>query len=538
MQAKEVFRVLGNFLLLFGVLLLVPLFISIYYDYISNPLFNPQPHASLSFVWSILISLFSGIFFRFVLGYNSSKILYRKASLLVVVLIWFVASLVGALPFLFSKTLSNPVNAYFEAMSALTTTGATTIHPKNYDPKTNREIPYKIKLNSNSAIEYTFYGTISPIYNQHTKKWITGIEAVNKGILFWRSFMQWIGGMGIVLLLIAIFPAIGVGGKLLYQTETTGVSKDSITPRIREMASLLWKIYLSLTVLESVLLIIFKTNMTFFESITTTFSTISTGGFSVRNNSITSFNSTSAEWIVMLFMIIGSVNFSLYVYAIRGKIFRFYNTEFICYLIFLILCCGYTAYAIYQKGHFSIIDSIRYGSFQIISAQTSTGFTAINHPWPVIVEIISLIVMYIGSMAGSTGGGIKIIRFIVLFSSLKYVIKKIFYPNQVNKLYIEKKEVNLTVALTTLAFFFAVVIISAIATLLFIFDGTDPASSVAITACMINNIGISFLSTGPTTTFAFLDDFSKIISIFLMVLGRLEYFPVLIMFLPSFWKRT
>lgn len=538
MQAKEIFRVLGNFLLLFGILLLVPLVVSIYYDYFSNPVFNPQPHASISFAWSILVSLLLGGFFRFILGYNSTKILYRKASLLVVVLIWFIASFIGALPFIFSGTLSHPINAYFEAMSALTTTGATTIHPKNYDPETKQEIPYEFKLASYPFTNYTFYGTIAPIYNEYTQEWITGIEAVNKGILFWRSFMQWLGGMGIVLLLIAIFPAIGVGGKVLYQTEATGVSKDSITPRIKETASLLWKIYLFLTFLQIILFTIFKTNMTFFESIATTFSTISTGGFSVRNNSIASFHSISTEWIVIIFMFIGSINFSLYIQAIRGKIFRFYNVEFICYILVLLLCCGYTAYQIYGKENFSFAEAVRYGSFQVISAQTSTGFTGIDYHWPSIVEIISLIVMYIGSMAGSTSGGIKVIRFIVLFCSLRYVIKKIFYPNQISKLYIGKKEVNTTTALTVLAFFFVVIVISAIATLLLALNGTDLASSIAITVCMINNIGISFLSTGPTTTFAFLDDFSKIISIFLMVLGRLEYFPVLIIFLPSFWKRS
>ncbi len=546
MLYKEISRVFAYYLFGLAFILGIPFMIAIYYEFIANPAIHPQPHSTMAFLDAIVVCAFLGGFFH-VMGREAKGELFRREGLAVVVFIWFVTALIGGIPFYSSGTLESPVDAYFEAMSGLTTTGASVMHPKAYDPNTGKEILNSISEEAGKKIEYKFYGTIKPVRDPNTGKVLyQGIEAVGKALLFWRSMMQWLGGMGIVVLFIAILPALGVGGRVLYQAEVPGPTKEGITPRIKETASMLWKLYLAFTILEIVLLMITNGKMSLFDATCITFSTLSTGGFCINNASVGGFSNPSTEWVILIFMAIGGINFSLYFFLLKGKIFRLYEPEFILYILTLFLGSCFIAWNLFgtenvlltgEKAIFGVGDAIRYGAFQYISAQTSTGYvTADFNVWPLQNQVLMLLSMFLGSMSGSTGGGIKIVRHYMLFRIAKNKVESIFRPETVRTFRIGSHEVDNKAAITVLTFFFIVVFLTATGTFLMAVDGIGPETALSINACMINNIGIAFRAAGPTESFAFLSSFSKILSTFLMVLGRLEFFAVLIIFVPAFWK--
>ncbi len=255
MLYREISRVLGQYLFGLTLILCLPLALSIYYEFISLPDSHPQPHSTIAFLNTILFSsAMSALLFYW--GRLSKGVLYRREALALVAMIWFISAIIGGLPFYFSGTFEHFIDAYFEAMSGLTTTGASVMHAKAFNPSTGAEIPHLVDSVYGSAITYEFFGTIQPVRDPETGLILfQGIEAVSKGLLFWRSLMQWLGGMGIVVLFVAILPALGVGGRVLYQAEVPGPTKEAVTPRIKETASLLWKLYLGLTFLEIFLLL-------------------------------------------------------------------------------------------------------------------------------------------------------------------------------------------------------------------------------------------------------------------------------------------
>lgn len=546
MLYREIAKLIAQYLFYFSFLFVIPFGVSIYYEWGFSGQEHPQEAAAFAFVYSFVATLLISFLFAF-LGRRAKGTLYRREALAIVASIWFITAIVGAFPFYFSKTFEEPLDCYFETMSGLTTTGASVMHPKAYDPKSGQEIPCSIKVTWAKAEDYQFYGTIRPVRDQNGQ-WIEGIEAVAKGILFWRSFLQWLGGMGIVVLFVAILPALGIGGKVLYQAEVPGPSKDAVTPRVKETASILWKLYFALSVIEITLLLFSSQKMDLFEASVITFSNLSTGGFSSHSASIAYYESSMTEWIVMLFMLLGSINFSLYFYFLKGKLYRLYDTELIVYLLCLLAVCSFSFYALLgvkttllhgNQGAqvFSFADTLRYACFHLVSAQTSTGFASCNfNLWPFSVQVVMLLVMFVGSMSGSTGGGIKIIRHYMLFFIAKNKIESIFRPETVRTLRIGSREVNYDAAITVLSYFFIVVAISALSTLALSLDGVDPETSLSVTVCMINNIGIAFRAAAPIESFAFLSSFGKILSSFLMVLGRLEFFALLILLVPAFWK--
>ena len=549
MLYKDICKILGYYLFGFTIALLIPFFIAVYYQFFADPATHPQPHSAFSFFWTLIISLALALTCRFV-GQHSSGHLYRREALITVVIIWFVTPAIAGIPFYFSGTLEDPVHAFFEATSGFTTTGATTMQAKQYDEETGEEIPIRRTFCGAHTTVYSYWGTIKPVRDPKTGEILyEGIEAVSKALLLWRSFMQWLGGMGIVLLFVAILPALGVGGKVLFQAEVPGPIKDSLTPRIKETASQLWKIYVGLSIAEMVLLMVTNPELDWFESSTIMFSTMSTGGFTVKNASIGAFQNAYTDWIVIIFMVLAGVNFSLYYYSLRGKFYRIYEPEFFLYLILIILsCCVATWFLVgYHKilltgvseDVFTAGAAVRYGFFQVISAMTTTGFvTADYDAWPNAIQALMLIVMFFGGMSGSTAGGMKIARIHMLFHITKQKVESLFRPETVRQYKLGNREIDTNAAIMVLCFFLILITIAAFSTFFFIIDGIDSETALALATLLINNIGIGFRMTAPTESCAFLSDFGLVYSSLLMVFGRLEFLAVLAVMVPAFWQQN
>ena len=547
MNFREICRVLGVYLYFFAGALCLPLLVAVYYQFFALPQDHPQPHST----WAFLLTIVSVLIFASVLRYLGRKgvgELYRREALTLVVLIWFVSAAIGGLPFIFSGTLSSPIDAYFEAMSGLTTTGASVMQAKDFDEESGETIPIYRLVRGPYHTEYMYYGTIDPVLDPVTGEILAvGIEAVSKAVLFWRSFMQWLGGMGIVVLFIAILPALGVGGKVLFQAEVPGPTKEGLTPRIQETAGVLWKLYLGLSLTQVFLLLLTNADMTWFDAICVSLSSISTGGFSVRNASIASYNNANTEFVILIFMLMGSINFSLFFYCLKRQFYRLKDREFLVYISVWLPCCLFISYnlmhseVVYLTGEVSscsVWDSFRIGFFHLTSAMTSTGFAFADFDqWIPANQVVLLTIMYVGSMAGSTGGGIKIIRHYMLFKVIRSKVEAIFRPDTVRPLRVGSgQEISTHVSLTVLSYYMIVVGISTIGVLLLVLDGVDPETALSVNACMINNIGLAFRVAGPSESFAFLSDFGKILSSILMVLGRLEFFAVLVLLVPAFWR--
>jgi trk system potassium uptake protein TrkH len=523
---KDLSQILGKYLAYFSLCLILPLLLALYDQ-------SPTAHA---FVYSILVSLVLALILRF-LGRGAMGQIDRRGSILLVALIWISSAILGALPFYFSGTLQNPMDAYFESMSGLTTTGSTMMSPKMYDKETGNEIPVYITYPETPMQTYAYYGTIAPIRDSKTGLILySGVEAVDRSILFFRSFLQWVGGMGIVVLFLTVLPALGVGGKFLYQVEVTGPFKDALSPRIHDTASHLWKLYLSLTLLEVVLLISFDSAMPLFDAVCTSLSTISTGGFSIKNDSIASYHNGPIQWIIILFMILGSINFSLYFHIIRMKIYRIYVPDF---LIFLgIILFGSLFVSLFLVGDdLSLGEAFRQGIFQAVSCQTSTGFVTANYDlWALPAQALLLLLMFVGGMSGSTAGGIKTSRFYILYKIVMHRLESLYRPDTIRKLRIGSYDVDDKQALTVLGFFCIVLIFTVLGTFLFILDRIDPETSLGLVACFMNNVGCAFRAAGPTETLGFLSNFDKFLATSLMLFGRLEFYVLLLLFLPSYWK--
>ncbi|MBX3718228.1 MAG: TrkH family potassium uptake protein [Parachlamydiales bacterium] len=546
MLYREIFRFLGRYLTYFTLILLLPLAVAVFYEFFQDPANHPQLHSSFAFGATMAVSLALASTFLY-FGKNATGNFHRRESIFMVALIWIITAGISALPFLFSGTLQNPVDAFFEAMSGLTTTGSTIFHPKAFDPETGKELLLSIQSRTDAKTVYSFFGTIQPVIDPATGNVIaTGVEAVGKALLFWRSFLQWLGGMGIVVLFITILPALSMGGRFLFEAEMPGPNKDAMTPRIKETASLLWKIYLGLTAAQIILLLLTNPSLPFFDALTLTFSTISTGGFSIHNDGLTSYHSISLEWIVVIFMVLGSINFSLYFHCLRGKIYRIYEPEFFTFLFSLLFSSLLMTWVLWEspkiffkagEGIFTLTEALRYGTFQAISSQTSTGFAIANYDlWPSACQVLMLILLFVGGMSGSTAGGIKIARHCILFRVITHKIESIFRPHAVRCLKIGNREISDRTAITVLVFFAILIIFAVIGTFLLVIDGIDPQTAMGLIASMINNAGVSFNGAGPTESCAFLSNFSKVVSIIWMMFGRLEFFVLLVLLVPAFWR--
>lgn len=545
MLYRELIRIVGNFLVSFALILLVPLFVSIYYDYFVQDSVRSGWNSSWSFFLTALITFLFGsgcILF----GKRSDGIIYRKEALASVVLIWFLTPAISAMPFLMTEVLKNPFQAYFETSSALTTTGASILFPQKIDPRTGKEMPYDDVEEGSIDTYYHYFGTIKP--KVQNGELLQSLNAIPKPLLFWRSFMQWLGGVGIVVLFVAVLPIFGVGGKVLFHTEAPGPIKEGLTPRIKESAFFLWKIYLGLTVLQIIVLMIVNPALPLFDSVCITFSTLSTGGLSVVDGSIGAYHNSSTDWVVCFFMLIGGMNFSLFYFILKGKFKRLWDLEFIVYLLVILICTLFVTFCLLGTprtnemgsplGAYTWEGALKDSIFHVVSAVTSTGFfTTDFDKWPMASQVLLFILMYIGGMSGSTSGGIKMIRPIMIFRILQNKIESIFRPQIVRSFRIGKKEVDIGVIEMVLCFFALVIAFSVIGVFLLVVDGVDPETSLTTVAATINNAGFAFREAGPLKSFAFLSDFGLILTSILMIMGRLEFFALLVLLFPSFWKK-
>jgi trk system potassium uptake protein TrkH len=549
MLYREIFKILGIYWMAFSGIMIIPLLLAGYYEFYLPPTEHPQPHSSGAFLSSIIICFCAGLA-SYLVGRRASGQLFKREGIAAIVLIWVLTPLFASLPYLFSNTLDNPFQAYFEATSGLSTTGASTMHSKHYDPVTNEEVPITQTFGDVNPITYSFYGTIPPIRDPVTHAILyKGTEAVSKAILFWRCLMEWLGGVGIVVLFVAIFPSLGISGKLLSQSDMIGPIKDAIAPRITQAAFQLWAIYSALTALLMILLHLTNSSMSWFDAVTIAFATLSGGGSSNYEFSISHFQSATTEWILILFMVLASTNFTVYYFAVRGKFYRIYQPELWVYLIILLTSCSVASWYLIgtekillsgeSMGFYSTGEAIRDGFFQIVSFQTSTGFVTADYDrWPNVVQMLMLVLTFVGGMSGSTASGIKIVRFLIYFRIAKYRVESLFRPQAVRQFKVGGQVIGGETVALAFVFFYIMIAVTVIGTLLYIINGVDILTAVSLTASMVNNLGVGFRMAGPMESYAFLSDFGLGLSCLLMILGRLEYLIVLTVLVPAFWKRT
>lgn len=477
MNYSIVAKVVG-YLLLFEAALMVPAqLVAVYYD---------QSDKKAFFISIIIIALIGFLLSRI---NTTSKKIKTKDGLAIVALGWFVAAALGALPFVISGSIPSYVDAFFETVSGLTTTGATILDD---------------------------------------------IEVLPKGILFWRSFTHWIGGMGILVFTLALLPTLGVGGFQIFKAESPGPVSDKIVPRIKDTAKILYITYLSMTLVEMMLLKI--GGMSWYEAALHTFGTVGTGGFSTRNASVGAFDSTYIHMVIAFFMILSGANFSLYFAIYKGKLRDVTKNEELRLYLGIILVAtiliGTNLYFTNDVG--SGGKSFRDALFQVSSIITTTGYsTADFDAWSTFAKSILFLLMFIGGSAGSTGGGIKVIRILVLLKLIKREILKIFHPRAVIPIKIQNKPLNGDISASIYSFFSLYLMLFVIGTIFISLENIDMVSAASAVAVTLGNVGPGFGFVGPTHTYSQFSDGSKLLLSALMLFGRLELFTIIALIVPK-----
>ena len=423
--------------------------------------------------------------------------LSRRDGFGVVTFGWLFAAVFGALPFIFSGVIPSPVAAVFETMSGFTTTGASVLPAGNFP----------------------------------------ALEMIPRGIIFWRALTHWFGGMGVLVLCVAILPFLGVGGMQLYRAEMPGPSKDRLTPRITTTAKLLWGVYALLTLIE-VLLLKFAGGMNWFDSVCHTFATMATCGFSTRTASVGAYQSGVVDCIIIFFMFAAGVNFSLHYYALIGQPGRYFkDPEFRFYFIFWLLCGLFLTVNILPL-YAGVLPALRDAFFQGTSILTTTGFiTADFDRWPQASRMLLVLMMFVGGCAGSTGGGIKVVRIFIMWKKMLKEVRQFMRPQAVMHLKLGRKPVEDEVVANIAAFFTIFVIVFALASFFMTFFTPDLETAATSVIATLGNIGPGLSFVGATQNYAAIPIPGQLILTFCMLLGRLELYTVLILFLPGFWKR-
>lgn len=479
MNYRLIFKLIGNVLRIEALFMLFPLVVSLVYGGGDYP----------AFLWSILISAAVGTLLA---KLNPKDKKFRTRDAFVVAgLSWVFLSLFGALPFCFSGYFSSFIDCIFESVSGFTTTGSSIL---------------------------------------------TNVEVLPKGILFWRGFSHWIGGMGVLMFVMAVVPSINASSVNLLRAESTGPSPDKIVPKIRETARIMYLIYIAMTVILIILLKI--AGLPIFDSLLNAFSTAGTGGFSNMNASIGAYNNIAAEIIITIFMFLFGINFSLYFVLIGRKFVKFIK-DIELKVYFGIVIAAILIIAIDTSGLYGgIFEALRHSSFQVSSIISTTGFATTDfNLWPTLSQSILVLLMITGCCAGSTGGGIKLIRFIILLKAVKVELGKIFHPGSVKAVSINEKKVSNDIVLKTALIFFIYFAVFFASLLLISIEGKDIVSSATAVIASLSNIGPGLGIVGPTGNYAAFSPFSKVVFSFCMIAGRLEFLPLLVLFTPSVWKR-
>lgn len=490
MRARVIIAMLARLNLVIGFTLLFPLGFAWYYK-------DAHIDALLqAFATIIIISTIFSIFFR-----AGKTDLSRREGMAIVSLGWLTAGLFGALPFFYAKifgdySLGAFINCAFESISGYTTTGASVLG-----------------------------ATIK-------------IEDIGHGLLFWRSLTHWLGGMGIIVLSIAILPFLGVGGMQLFKAEALGQTSDKLRPRIKETAKTLWLVYIVLSAIETILLMI--GDMSLFDALCQTFGTMATGSFSTKSASIAAFNSAFIDTVIIVFMFLAGCNFALhYLLLSKGPSAYYKNSEFKFYFFLLLIMTLIATAALYIDGTYSSIpEALRYGAFQVVSITTTTGYaTADFELWPFLVQFMLLGLMFVGGCAGSTGGSIKVIRILMLF---KYVYRELFrmvHPKAFATVKLEGKVVQKEILQSVMGFFILFMLIYTVSTVIMTLLGLDLITAVSAVAANIGNIGPGLGSVGPYDNYYHIPAIGKVVLATCMIFGRLEIYTVIILFVPEFWKK-
>ncbi|MFZ7120280.1 MAG: TrkH family potassium uptake protein [Eubacteriaceae bacterium] len=474
-----VIKILGSILIIESMLMTPSLMISL----------SLREESVYAFLNTIIITLLIGLIFKYIP--KSKSTIKAKEGLAIVTIGWIVMSLFGALPFYLSNSTPTYIDALFETVSGFTTTGSSVI---------------------------------------------SNVEALSKGILFWRSFTHWIGGMGILVFTLALLPALGIGGVHIFKAESPGPVAGKIVPRLKDTARILYVSYISITILE--ILFLKLGGLSIFEAMTHTFSTVGTGGFGVRNDSITSYNSY-VHVVISIFMVLSGMNFSLHFTLYKRKFKEFYlDEELRLYIKFIvvsiILIVINLLFTIYDDIWLAIRDSF----FQVGSIMTTTGFSTVDFDlWPTFSKMILLVLMFIGGSAGSTAGGMKVIRILIVFKSIKQGLSKIFHPRAYIPIKVGGRTVSNEVIERVNSFLALHIIVFIVATLFISLEGVDLVTSISSVAATLNNIGPGLSLVGPTKTYYEFSQWSKLLFSALMLMGRLELFTVIALIVPNSWTR-
>ncbi len=481
MEIRFVLSILSFLLLCVSGTLIVPMGVSLLYG---------EPSAK-AFLWSCLICGSIGTSGFFLFRTQRKEISHREGCA-IVGLGWVFICLMGALPYIFDGTFNSVVDACFESASGFTTTGASVLQD---------------------------------------------IEVLPKGILFWRSFTHWLGGMGIILLSMAILPMLGVGGMQLFQAEVPGPVADRLKPRIRETAKTLWMVYILFSFLEVILLKI--GGMPLFDSVCHAFGTMATGGFSTKNASIAYYHSAYIEGVIVVFMFIAGANFALHYQLLLGRTRHYFqDPEFRFYLFSVLIISMLVACLLRISTHEAWSISLRDAFFQVVSILTTTGYiTADYEQWSLLLQFLLFTLMFFGGCAGSTGGGVKCIRILLLIKQANKEINRLIHPQAISTIKLGKKTIPLGVMEGVLGFFLVYVGIFILGSLLMSLLGMDFQSAIASVAACIGNIGPGLGAVGPVKNYFSIDPAGKWILILCMIFGRLEIFTLLILFTPQFWKK-
>ncbi len=482
MRLGGVLNLLGRLLIVLSLMLLTPVPFSLY--------FQDGMISAFLICSGLGLAIGAGL----VLLFLPEKELHFKDGFAIVAFSWLFLALLGALPYYISGWIPSFIDAFFESMSGFTTTGSTIL---------------------------------------------SNIEILPKSLLFWRTMTHWLGGMGIIVLTLAILPLLGIGGMQLFQAEVPGPTKERLTPRIQDTARILWSVYLLMTAVETGLLML--GGVDFFHAVTHSFATLATGGFSNYNTSIAHYQSTYVQMVVILFMFLAGANFSLHYLALKGDLRAYWkNEEFRFYFYIL----AWAVFFIFVANHLThtytdLIQNFKDTLFQTVSIMTTTGFgTADFDKWPPFARLLLVTLMFIGGCAGSTGGGIKVVRCLLFFKYARSQLHRLVHPRQVETIKLGKMRVPQDVMIAILSFFAIYIAVFISASLLVTALGVDIVTGPSAVIATLNNIGPGLHLVGPTQNYGHLPPLAKLVLIFCMLAGRLELYTVAIFLVPGFWKMT
>ncbi len=479
MNHRYVFHLFGKILIAMTALLALPMIVSLIY----------KESCYSSFLITMVISLVVGLAVSFIFK-TEDKVIFAKEGFLIVALSWIGMSAIGALPFVISGEIPSYVDAFFETVSGFTTTGASILDD---------------------------------------------VESLSHGLLFWRSFTHWIGGMGVLVFMLAIIPSSNDRSIHILRAEAPGPIIGKLVPKMRDTAKILYLIYIALTLIEIVFLLAGR--MSLFDSVVHAFGTAGTGGFGIKSDSIGSY-SPYLQWVITIFMLIFGVNFNLYYLILTKKIKSIFKSEELW--TYILICFASTVIiAMNIRGLYgNLSETIRESSFQVASVVTTTGYsTADFNAWPELSKTILLLLMFLGSCAGSTAGGFKISRLILLVKTVKREIKVLVHPRAVDVVRFEGKKVEEPV-LKSLSAYLAIYLVCFMGIFILLsFDGYDILTNFSAASACFNNIGPGLGAVGPAASFSGFSVFSKIILSVAMLFGRLEIYPMLFVLSPSAWSR-